>query len=154
MKSFFYLTVALYLLFSVAGCSGKLTVGGSSVDSNDSSFTPKLGIETDGHIFEAIVYDNSTAQAFIELLPITLNMSDMPHEKYYYLNQPLPSAPKRLGKIEAGDLMLWGTQCLVLFYESFASAYSYTRIARIENPINLSWALENSRAVVTFSLLE
>ena len=35
--------------------------------------------------------------------------------------------------IEAGDIMLFGNNCLVVFYKSFNSSYSYTKIGHIEN---------------------
>ena len=53
------------------------------------------------------------------------------NEKYHYLMGPLPAASQRVGHIEAGDIMLFGDDCVVVFYQSFDTPYSYTRIGRI-----------------------
>ena len=63
------------------------------------------------------------------------------NEKYYYLESMLPSNPTRVEKIESGDIMLYGDNCLVLFYEDFTTSYSYTRIGKIENTEGLKEAL-------------
>ncbi|WP_207632882.1 cyclophilin-like fold protein [Foetidibacter luteolus] len=38
-----------------------------------------------------------------------------------------------LGTIETGDLMLYGSSTLVLFYKTFSSSHSYTTITRVED---------------------
>ena len=69
---------------------------------------------------------------------MTLNMTELNgNEKYAYLDEALPSAPERVGRIEAGDLMLYGDSCVVLFYQSFNTQYSYTRIGHIEDVTDL-----------------
>ena len=40
-------------------------------------------------------------------------------------------------KINAGDIMLYGNNCLVVFYKSFDTTYSYTKIGHIDNLPNL-----------------
>ena len=87
--------------------------------------------------FEIALAQNETAKAFSEMLPLTVTMSDLhENEKYVYLDNRLPSAPENVGKISAGDVMLFGDNCLVVFYKSFQTSYSYTKIGRIiENTV-------------------
>ena len=62
----------------------------------------------------------------------------------------LPTSTVTPGTIFAGDLMLWGNSCLVLFYETFSSPYSYTRIGKIDKPSGLSAAVGDRNITVTF----
>ena len=44
----------------------------------------------DAH-FSAMLYENETARAFAERLPMTLRMSDLNgNEKYHYMSTPIP----------------------------------------------------------------
>lgn len=54
------------------------------------------------------------------------------------------------GIIHAGDLMLYGNNCVVLFYETFNSSYSYTRIGAIDDPSGLAAALGSGNVSVRF----
>ncbi len=46
--------------------------------------------------------------------------------------------------------MLYGNNCLVLFYKSFSTEYSYTKIGYIENPSNLADAVSSDNIIVSF----
>ena len=47
--------------------------------------------------------------------------------------------------------MLYGNNCLVLFYKSFSTEYSYTKIGYIENPSNLADAVcQRDNIIVSF----
>ena len=61
----------------------------------------------------------------------------------------LPTAAQYFDKIEAGDLMLYGSNCLVLFYGA-AGGYSYTRIGKLTSTDGLAKAVGNGAATVTF----
>ena len=91
--------------------------------------------------------DNETVKSFINILPQELNMSELNgNEKYIYLDNILPTNSFNPKKINAGDVMLYGNNCLVIFYKSFDTSYSYTKIGHIDNLPNLG----NSNITVKF----
>jgi hypothetical protein len=48
--------------------------------------------------------------------------------------------------------MLYGNNCLVLFYEGFNTSYSYTRIGHFENASGLAAAVGTGDATVKFEI--
>jgi hypothetical protein len=96
--------------------------------------------------------DNPTARAFAQLLPATFAMAELNgNEKHASLPRPLPTNAVRPGTIRAGDVLLYGNDTLVVFYETFSSPYSYTRIGRIEDSAGLGRALGPGNPRVTFA---
>ena len=78
--------------------------------------------------------ENSTTSALVKLLPLDITMNDLnKNEKYAYLDESLPTNTYSPKHIEAGDVMLFGDNCLVIFYESFDTSYSYSKIGHINN---------------------
>lgn len=115
----------------------------------------ELRIQAGDRVFTAQLEDTPAAQALAAAMPMTLNMDEMNgNEKYFFLSDALPTNAERPGHIAAGDLMLYGDNCLVLFYESFQSAYSYTRLGSITDTAGLADALGSGSVEVTFSLAE
>ena len=101
--------------------------------------------------FTATIDDTETGRAFYNMLPMTLNMTELNgNEKYCYLDNSLPTASYHPGTINAGDIMLYGSSCVVLFYETFSSGYSYSRIGAIDNPSGLAQALGSGNVSVIF----
>ncbi|MCQ2995158.1 cyclophilin-like fold protein [Pseudomonas syringae group sp. J309-1] len=102
--------------------------------------------------FTVTLADNETGRAFAARLPLTLDMPDLnDNEKHVTLSQQLPTAPFRPGVIRNGDLMLYGSNTLVLFYLTFDSPYSYTRIGRVEDADDLAQVLGRNSARVVFA---
>lgn len=95
-------------------------------------------LTVNGEAFDVVLEDNAAAQALVDRLPLAVSMKELNgNEKYADLAKPLPAAEQSVGRISAGDLMLWGDDCLVLFYESFRTPYRYTRLGRVVNPDGL-----------------
>jgi hypothetical protein len=96
--------------------------------------------------------DNAAARAFAAQLPLTLDMSELNgNEKHAELPNALPAKASRPGTIRNGDVMLYGTKTLVVFYSTFDSPYAYTRIGRVEDPDGLAQAVGRHAVRVTFS---
>jgi len=113
----------------------------------------KMKITVGTAVLTAALYDNPTATAFKALLPLTINMSELNgNEKYYYLLNNLPTNAAPGGSIQAGDLMLYENNCLVLFYKSSHTSYSYTKLGRVDNTSGLLSALRSGSVTVKFEL--
>jgi hypothetical protein len=60
------------------------------------------------------------------------NMAELNgNEKYFRLSDDLPTNASKPGAIQARDLMIYGSNTLVLFYKSSPTQYEYTRLGRI-----------------------
>jgi hypothetical protein len=93
----------------------------------------KVYININGQKLEVDLENNSTVSAFTKMLPLELSMNDLNgNEKYAYLDNSLPTNTYSPKHIEAGDVMLFGDNCLVIFYESFDTSYSYSKIGHID----------------------
>ena len=102
--------------------------------------------------FAITLADNAAARAFTTLLPLTLDMSDLNNnEKHASLPEALPVDASKPGTIHAGDLMLYGTDTLVVFYSTFKSTYAYTRLGRVDDTANLAQVLGRHAVKVTLS---
>ena len=101
--------------------------------------------------YSVVLNDNNTTKALRELLPMTVTMAEFNgNEKYYLLHNSLPSRPEHIGQIKSGDIMLFGDDCLVVFYKDFKTTYSYTRIGHIENAADLEQTLGRGSVTITF----
>ena len=109
----------------------------------------KIGAST----FTATLYDNATAAAFKALLPMTVNMTELNgNEKYVDLPGSLPTNASNPGTIQTGDLMLYGSSTLVLFYKTFSTSYNYTKLGRIDDVTGLVAALGFGNVSMTYEL--
>jgi hypothetical protein len=115
--------------------------------------TTKMKMTIGTAVFTATLNNNATVAAFKAMLPLTINMGELNgNEKYYYFSTTLPTNASSGGNIQVGDLMLYGNNCLVLFYEGFNTSYSYTRLGRIDNTSGLVAALGTGSVTVKFEL--
>lgn len=111
---------------------------------NNNNDTITLSINENS--FDIGLEQNDTTDKLLELLPLEITMNDLNNnEKYYYLDEKLPTNPYSPKTIETGDVMLYGDDCLVIFYDTFKTPYSYTRIGKINNISNLRAILGNGK---------
>lgn len=149
MKKIYAVLMALMLTMNLISCTKDESItelqqlpsvpdSGSEDSGNEHEEINAMNIKVGDRTFTVTLTDNETAQAFKKLLPMTITMNELNgNEKYNYLPYNLPTNAQRPGTIQAGDLMLYGSNCLVLFYETFSSTYSYTRIGKVDNPSGL-----------------
>jgi hypothetical protein len=114
---------------------------------------PPMWMTFGKHRFAMTLEDNPTVRAFAQLLPLTLDMPDLnSNEKHAPLPRSLPTNAARPGTIRTGDVLLYGSQTLVVFYKTFESSYSYTRIGRITESSGLAEALGPGGQRISFAV--
>lgn len=153
MKLFCGLIILLSCLQAYACNTNKVNKPANETNTTSNIDTMKLKLKIGTNVFTATFYDNATAKAFKKMLPMTINMTELNgDEKYYDLPERLPTNALNPGTIQTGDLMLFGSNTLVLFYKIFSTSYSYTRLGHIDNPSRLAAALGSGSVTVTFEL--
>ena len=133
-----YTILVIIIVFILTGCSLKTN---SINKSNENKIKDKSNKEMDSvkviidnKEYKMNLEDNETTKSFIKILPKTWKMNELNgNEKYVYLSSTLPINSVVPETIEKGDVMLFGDDCLVIFYQSFKTNYSYTKIGSIEN---------------------
>lgn len=157
VKSFATIVFTLCLFTYLEACSageepyGKPAGIPDEEESDRPGMNRKITLRIGRTTCTASLHDNASARAFHSLLPLSGTMNDHAgNEKYLTLPVSLPTETFAPGTIRAGDLMLWGDDCLVLFYETFSSPYGYTRIGRIDDPEELAAAAGHGDVTVMF----
>ena len=138
--------IAAFLLGSVAKCENS---------PSSEKTMPEIRITIGDKTFSATLENTPAAPKFAKKLPLTLRMNELNgNEKYIGLSEKLPAAPSCPGTIRSGELMLYGRSTLVLFYESFPTSYSYTRIGKITDIRRLKEAVGQESVTVTFETMQ
>lgn len=127
--------IIIVFIFLLCGC--KNDIENKEMSDND-MFNEIIKITIDNQSYNLNLIDNETSRAFINMLPLSIKMNDLNNnEKYYYLSNSLPTNDYNPKTINKGDVMIYGGNCLVIFYKSFNTSYSYTKIGHIDNLDNL-----------------
>ena len=145
-KSILLILLILISLIMVTGCSEKNRINNNKNNQQENN----IDVDSSNEVIKSVkaiinekeytinLEDNETDNSIANLLPQELNMSELNgNEKYIYLDTTLPTNSSNPKRINAGDVMLYGDNCLVIFYKSFDTSYSYTRIGHIDDLPNL-----------------
>lgn len=166
MKKFLWLF--LFPLFFLGACASNDSNNSSSNNQSsgnnqaatsetteDEASGDKMTVTINDEEFQATLYDNETTEAFKELLPLDITMDDFnSNEKEYQLEDSLPTNEQSVDSIQTGDLMLYGPNTVVLFYDSFSTSYSYTRLGTLDDPEDLAETVGSDSVTVHFQLDE
>jgi len=156
MKNILAIILLLFPILMAASC--KQADSGPEKNINDSTvvntdvMNDTIIIKVGNSEFTATLLDNPTATAFKAMLPLNINMTELNgNEKYFRLSQNLPTNESQPGTIASGDLMLYGSNTFVLFYKSFSTSYSYTKLGKISNTTGVVAALGTGNVTVNIS---
>ena len=120
-------------------------------ETEDKTEMKTITVTVNGKTFRATLADTDAAREFCDMLPLTLGMDELNgNEKYFYLDESLTRDASVPASIRTGDLMLYGSSCVVLFYKDFSTSYSYTSLGHIEDASGLADALGRGSVTVTF----
>ena len=140
--------IIILVIFVLSAITGAIVLvsNDSLSDKTNENYTSTINIESvnelisnikviiNGKTYSAKIEDNETGQSFTNMMPQEYKMSELNgNEKYIYLDNDLPTNSYKPKHIESGDIMLYGNNCLVVFYKSFDTSYSYTKIGHIED---------------------
>ena len=139
------------ILFFLAAVCLSAAASSKTLVAYNTENTMQINVIVGAKTFTATLADSETGRAFAQLLPMTVTMTELNgNEKYHYLDSSLPTDSYQPSTIHAGDLMLYGNNCVVLFYETFSSSYSYTRIGTLNATDGLAQALGKNNVSVRF----
>lgn len=113
-----------------------------------------IKVTVNGSVFDAKIYNDSPcAQQLLSKFPLTVTMNELNgNEKYYRFSESFQSNPENVGSINIGDIMLYQSDYLVLFYETHNTSYTYTRIGYITDTTGLKEAVGTGNPTVTFEI--
>ena len=106
------------------------------------SLVKKMNVQVGSYTFTAMLEDNAAVRELVEMMregPVTIGMSDYSgFEKVGPLGRSLSTSNSQI-TTEAGDIVLYNGNSIVMFYGS--NSWSYTRIGRIDDLTDWTTAL-------------
>ena len=128
----------------------------SSLNLPDKTTETKINIDINGQVLPATLANNTSAQAFAELLknePLTLDLHDYGNfEKTGSLPQTLPRNDEPIDT-DFGDLILYQGNQFVLYYDK--NSWTFTRLGHLDSDITkeeLKNILGEGNVTITISL--
>lgn len=143
-----FLLICSVIFESFTNCKKDNTVTNVTGLSGD-----KLKIKIGTNSYNATLYGNKTTDALKAMLPLTLDMTELnSNEKKFDLSVNLPTNIEEIGTIHEGDILLWGSNTIVLFYKNFNTPYRYTKIGKIDDANGLAARLGGGDVKVSFEI--
>ncbi len=130
-------------------------VAGLDLPKQEENTMKKLTLSFNGHTYSATLADNSSAQAFAQLLksgPLTVSAHDYgSFEKVGDLGTSLPRNDEQI-TTSPGDIILYQGDQITVYYAQ--NSWSFTRLGRIDDPSGLQEALGDGDVEITFQLTD
>lgn len=124
-------------------------------DKTEYDTTMKMNVKIGDNTFIATLEDNAAVREFIDMMrqaPVSVDMSDYSgFEKVGSLGRSL-TADNRQTTTDAGDIVLYNSNQIVMFYGS--NSWSYTKIGHIDDLTGWEHTLGSGSITVVFTLAE
>ena len=106
----------------------------------------KIGDKT----FPFTLKDTAAANELKQKLPLKLQMTKLNDNEIYYqfTNEHFTTNTKNVGTINIGDIYLYQSNYLVLFYKTFSTSYSYSDLGTLTDTNGLAEAIGSSSSVL------
>jgi hypothetical protein len=139
------LVIGLFVIVPTESAEAATSTTKTTVRIGAKTYTMKLASGKPAQAFRA--YLNKTR---------TLKMSELNgNEKYrYFESKTFPTSEKRYTRVKAGDVMLYGDDCLVIFYKSHKTSFEYTKIGHLTSTKGLAKALGKKSVKVRFGKMK
>ena len=111
----------------------------------EDSYYIKIGEKT----FPFTLKNTTAANELKTKLPLKIQMTNFNgNEVYYSFSDSFTTNTKSVGTINTGDIYLYQSNTLVLFYKTFTTTYSYTELGSLTNSEGLAEAIGSSSPVM------
>lgn len=129
---------------------GTESMNSTNAESTVSTSNTRIVLVYNGNKYSVTTENNPTVKALSSCLPLTMNMTELNgNEKYHNLSSRLPSKDIDIKRIRKGDLMLYSSHCIVLFYKDFDTTYRYTRIGHVDSFDSIADSLGRGNITIT-----
>ena len=144
MRKIFY-TILITIFLTACSVSNEINIKDEARENKNMN---EITLKINDNDYNIILEDNETVSDFINYMPLNLSMNELNGNEYYsYLDFALKNNPENINNIKAGDVMLYGNNCIVIFYKSFTTTYKYTRIGHIDSIDNLEQDLNSGKII-------
>ena len=114
---------------------------------NEDNYYIKIGDKT----FPIQFKDTSVSSELKAKFPFTIKMNNLNgNEVYYNFDQTFTTNTKSVNTINIGDIYLYQSNCLVLFYKTFSTSYSYSEIGSLTSTEGLAEAIGSQNITISW----